>query len=283
MFNTDVGDENNSVQLPCGKCIECRIARSVMWSLRCVFEAREHTANSFITLTYEQAPISLQVKDVQKFIKRLRSFLKHKYGRWIKIKYFCAGEYGEDKAQPSGLGRPHYHLLIFGYQFEDLVPWKKNQHGDQRYLSHDLTKVWGHGFTEVGEVSARSAAYVARYTTKKINGDMADEHYKRIDFETGEEVKVKPEFMTCSKRPPIAKAWFDKYKSDLYKGYITHGGVTYPVPEYYKKLLDSEAAQEWNHTRIEQECSITEVEEAQLEIRRVIGKAKEKNLKRQLN
>lgn len=39
-------------QLPCGKCIECRLEYARQWAVRCVHEAQMHSRNAFITLTY---------------------------------------------------------------------------------------------------------------------------------------------------------------------------------------------------------------------------------------
>jgi len=37
------------------------------------------------------------------------------------------------------------------------------------------------GHCEIGALTFESAAYVARYIMKKVNGDLAAEHYKRTD------------------------------------------------------------------------------------------------------
>jgi len=58
-----------------------------------------------------------------------------------------------------------------------------------------------------GDVTFESSAYVARYITKKINGDNAKEHYQGKH----------PEFIRMSNRPGIATSWYNKYKSDIYK------------------------------------------------------------------
>ena len=54
------------------------------------------------------------------------------------------------------------------------------------YRSPRLEKLWTLGNCEIGELTFESAAYVARYIMKKINGPMAKEHYKRYDPTTGE-------------------------------------------------------------------------------------------------
>ena len=53
-------------------------------------------------------------KDVmQRFMKRLRM----KIG--VPVRYLLCGEYGEKR------GRPHFHILLFGYAFPDRRPWRR--------------------------------------------------------------------------------------------------------------------------------------------------------------
>ena len=63
-------------QVPCGRCIGCRLERSRQWAVRCVHEASCWRDNCFITLTFSDQFLpkdgSLDVTYFQKFIKRLR-------------------------------------------------------------------------------------------------------------------------------------------------------------------------------------------------------------------
>jgi hypothetical protein len=44
-----------------------------------------------------------------------------------------------------------------------------------------LTSVWGLGHASVGDLTFESAAYVARYVMKKVNGSLKKSHYEVID------------------------------------------------------------------------------------------------------
>lgn len=153
-----------------------------------------------------------------------------------KLKFFMCGEYGTDKKQITELGRPHYHAIIFGIQFPDLEISSKNKNGDYVYTSRILDKIWSRGFAWVGNVTFQSAGYVARYCVKKVNGKMAESHYRKIDFDTGEVYKVEPEFSLSSTREAIGKQWFMKYQKDLEKGWFMFDGKRMGLPAYYKKL-----------------------------------------------
>ena len=103
-----------------------------------------------------------------------------------------------------------------------------------------LTKVWGLGHASVGDLTFESAAYVSRYIMKKVNGDRAKSHYEAIDYETGEIFNLKPEYVSMSRRPGIASAWFDKYKNDVYPSDSVHiGGRFFRPPKYYDKIMKS--------------------------------------------
>ncbi len=118
-----------------------------------------HIDNSFITLTYDDDHLpsdgSLRAADLQKFFKRLRKSLSPH-----KIRFYGCGEYGEQ------FKRPHYHAIIFGYDFPD-KEFHSKENGNPIFHSPELAKIWPFGFNTVGHVSYESAAYVARYVTKK--------------------------------------------------------------------------------------------------------------------
>lgn len=267
---SEVGTEDyRKIELPCGKCIGCRLDKSREWAVRCVHEAQMHHYNSFITLTFcdgehhgceheiSDQLISLRKRDFQLFMKRLRkeAYKQEKeYQKGLKdgknpnddcrtilstggrIRYFHCGEYG------SQLQRPHHHACLFGCDFSDKTLWNVRD-GVKLYRSSQLEKLWPYGFSTIGEVTFASAAYVARYVTKKINGKGAAKHYGiKADVETGEVSYLKtPEYVTMSRRPGIGKEWFEEYASDCFPSdFITIDGIKLAVPRYYLKQLSED-------------------------------------------
>ena len=235
-------DGTGAIQLPCGRCTGCRLEYSRQWALRCHHESQMHEYNAFITLTYspEHMPEnqSIDKPTIQKFFKRLRKALNDK-----KIRYFACGEYGEQN------NRPHYHAIIFGYDFPDKTLYSV-RNGHSLFRSELLEKIWPYGFAIIGNVSFESAAYVARYVMKKRKGkpDQIDKHgrtneeyYKIVNQETGEVHDIEPEFCLMSRRPGIGKTWFDTYRGDVEKDYVTLAtGGKYKLPKYYDSLLEKE-------------------------------------------
>lgn len=227
VFNLKEGFSDMAVDLPCGQCIGCRLERSRQWAIRCVHEASLYENNCFITLTYSNKNLppegTLQVEDFQKFMKRLRKHYEPK-----TIRFFHCGEYGER------FSRPHYHACIFNLDFHDRELIQEREDGNY-YRSQILDEIWGLGHAIVGDVTFESAAYVARYITKKITGQDAPLHYNEIDFNTGEILKErKPEYVTMSRRPGIGKGWIEKYQKNTYDNdrVVINGKAVRP-PKYY--------------------------------------------------
>lgn len=209
------------MSVACGQCMDCRIDRSRAWAIRCVHESQKHLENCFITLTYAPDHLppggTLVKKHFQDFMKRLRKSLGNR-----KVSFFHCGEYGEQ------LSRPHYHALIFGYDFQDKKPWKKSHDGSQLFTSAALEKLWAKGFCSIGAVTYQTAAYCSAYVLKKITGDLAESHYGG----------KQPEYITMSLRPAIGKDWINIYNADVYPGdtVVMQGRETKP-PRYYDKIL----------------------------------------------
>lgn len=202
-----------------------------------------HENNSFITLTYrvtEQPAFgSLDLDHWQKFMKRFRRRAEQKYG--IKrIRFFACGEYGEnlDHSLNGKLGHPHYHACIFGFDFPDKQLWQVRD-SVKLYRSKFLEELWPYGYSSIGDVTFESAAYTARYVLKKHLGKDAD-FYDLTNPYTGEFERLKPEFTVMSRRPGIGKPWYDKFKDDLRKDFITSRGTKMLPPKFYDKQLEKE-------------------------------------------
>ena len=226
--------EGDALQLPCGQCIGCRIDRSKMWAVRCMHEASLYEDNAFITLTYSDEHLpengNLDYSHFQKFMKRLRKRFKR-----CRIRFYMCGEYGDLN------WRPHFHAILFNFNFDDLTVWKKTGSGSTIYRSAALEELWPFGHSSVGDVTLQSAGYVARYVMKKINGDRAKSHYERFNDETGEITVLTPEFNRMSLKPGIAQGWFDKFYSDVYPSdaVVLEGGQRMRPPKFYDLKYDA--------------------------------------------
>lgn len=231
VFNQSEGFKDLCVTLPCGRCIGCRLEYSRQWACRAVHEMKSHPTGCSLTLTYDDEHLppggTLQKEDHQKFMKLLRKKYAPK-----EIRVFYCGEYGEKHK------RPHYHTCLFNHDFED-KKWngEMTETGYKLYESEELNKLWKLGRARVAELNFETAAYAARYMTKKIKGPKAAEHYKgRL-----------PEYADASRgRGEVKGLGYAYCKKWLYEIYpadevmIEKMGkyIAIPPPKYYDKILE---------------------------------------------
>ena len=149
----------NSILVPCGQCMNCRVNKKRIWVTRCALEASCHPYTAFITLTYDEKNLPkdengvavLNRRDPPLFFKRLRR-------AGLKFRYFGVGEYGDQT------WRPHYHMLMFG-----LAPCDHGSGLDCNCKPcRTVRDHWGLGLTSNGVADRGSASYVAGYVTKKM-------------------------------------------------------------------------------------------------------------------
>jgi hypothetical protein len=196
-FSRSASLSGEKFSLPCGQCIGCRLERSRQWAQRMLHEKKLWGQSSFITLTYDAEHIppggTLDKRDFQLFMKRLRK------SRDQPLRFYACGEYGETT------NRPHYHAILFNCGFDDLQLQTKNSRDEYLYTSPSLARQWQLGNHLIGDVTFESAAYVARYCVKKINGPLAEAHYEgRL-----------PEFALMSRRPGIGAGHYARHGQEM--------------------------------------------------------------------
>lgn len=244
-------------ELPCGRCMDCRVDLARSWSARCTHEASLHrrpdgsSRGAFITLTFSEEgterraretgtnPHSLDIRDWQLFAKRLRSQMARDEKRIripkeqrTKLRFFAVGEYGDQNL------RPHYHALLFNWDFgQDRFEYSRDD-GSQAWLSPTLARLWPYGFHDITLITPQTIAYVCRYTTKKLWGPKEEQWLQRTDVRTGEVVKVAREFATMSRRPGIGERWLRQYKGDVFPDdFVLLNGKKAKTPKYYLTKL----------------------------------------------
>lgn len=201
---------------PCGNCRPCRKEKARQWTIRLLLEQMSHEESCFVTLTFEDAPKSLDKRTCQLFIKRLRKKLKK------PIRYYLVGEYGDVSR------RAHYHAIIFGHSFRV----GSEPLGKDLYTHGDLVSAWGHGHVAIGTCTHASILYCANYVQKKFNGHLADQVYQ-VDGEI-----VSPPFALMSKKPAIGRDFFEKYKDQLLRDQtVVISGKEVRIPKYFLRIF----------------------------------------------
>lgn len=234
---------NEGILIPCGKCIGCRLDYSRKWADRMMLELETQKKAIFVTLTYDNDHVhwsqfydndepmfaTLEKKDCQLFMKSLRQHCIRDLGI-EKIRFFLAGEYGEHTL------RPHYHAIIYGIGLSDIMDCKLfswNTLGQPFYSSEWLKKIWTHGNVLLSDVSWKTCAYVARYVTKKMTGEMAKSYAER---------NVIPEFSLMSRKPGLGSDYLKLHTDCLDFSSINlmtpDGSQKIQIPQYYLRKLE---------------------------------------------
>lgn len=212
--------DKKSFLVPCGQCYECRQVKLRQNQIRCYYEALECKdegySTFFNTLTYNPQNLPMfcglktfSLKDIQDFIKRLRSRLslagfpmsaeKEYHGKLYKVsnfKYFIAPEYG------SLHGQPHYHTLFFCHfnispeTFCMLVHecWNK---GFTQFTNPYEDKYYKQWHKSVLNVADGAIQYVAKYCNKDIEFIDAINHQDTKEFLTNLNRLLERKYTTC--------------------------------------------------------------------------------------
>lgn len=205
-------------KVPCGQCLDCRLAKSRDWATRCVLESLYHPEGScfFLTLTYDEEHVpksdcgfeTLEKDRISIFMKRLRR--KFQYQKEdIGIRFYGVGEYGSETF------RPHYHLLLFNCKLDDLSIMKMTRDGFYLMNSPTIDSCWQDengqplGIVFVASFAFESAAYVARYTCGKLAKSKEDDQYLSS-------VGVLPEFSRMSLKPGIGSLYADDHLEAIF-------------------------------------------------------------------
>lgn len=314
------GKKRGGVEInhPCGQCIGCRLAKSQEWAIRIEHEASLYWNNCWLTLTLNDDylytrpnPYSVErgkKSEITRFFKRLRK----KFGEGIRY-YYCA-EYGEtcffcNKSERfcscgnyyPWRGRPHYHVCLFNHDFDDKI-FYKNINGCNHYTSEILDGLWtdpdtglNMGYATVSDLTIDSAAYTARYSLKKINGQMAKTedkitgllHYQRL-APSGEIVDIIPEYTNMSRGSGklntggIGRGWLDQFgKEVLDNDAVLFKETFIKPPRYYDDKLSVIApflVEENKQKRIDKALNSPDNTPERLAVREYIAEQKSQKL-----
>lgn len=268
LFPSSPKGTGKPLKMPCGKCEACRLEHARQRAVRCMHEFKScGEKGAFLTLTYSDTHLpsngSYRERDIVLFVKRLRKLVAP-----LSIKTFGCAEYG-DKG-----GRPHFHLLVFGFDFPDKYYWRGSaEHGSgfESFRSPFLENLWTLGNSEIGSLTVASASYVARYTQKKSRKkDISD-------------LGLEPEKAVCiSRRPGIGYDYFQRWKDDFYSiDAVIVDGVKQGIPRYYDRLLEKTDPSRYAKIKLDREDSRPDSEQDNSQDRMLVRKTLHlKNIKR---
>ena len=143
----------------CGSCFNCKKMNAIEWTQKAKFEMYHSKYAYFITLTYnnENVPLELNTRDYQLFLKRFRKWLDKQHQ--MKLRYLVAGEYG------ARYSRPHYHMIVFmDLDISDTF----YKVAKRQFSSRLIEQFWQLGFISIAPANESTIAYTAFYSTKKL-------------------------------------------------------------------------------------------------------------------
>lgn len=208
-YRSKDGSKQGKALVRCGKCLPCVLSTANEWSLRCVLEGRLHDECCCLTLTIDDEHMPEFTDEtyrpmITKFLKRLR--------RLYPCRYFGCFEYGSQK------GRPHYHVIIFGWRPADAKYFKQSD-GGKVYVSAELSRLWPYGFATIGDFDDRTGAYCSKYINK-IKPPVLDK---------------KAPFSIMSLKPSIG--FFGVSQTELESGYVYYKGIRRSIPRSFYQTL----------------------------------------------
>lgn len=196
-------------QVPCGKCAECARNKIKSWYFRIEQEIKVSKNVHFVTLTYDEDNVpknengqkTLVKKDCQLFLKRLRK-------KEENVRYYLVGEYG------TKTKRPHYHAIMFNIKNVE-----------------NIQNEWRNGFTFNPPLDKNGAEihYVLKYLNKEKKGKIKG---------------VEPEFSLMSKgigKNYLTPQMIKYHLQSVEKSYVMgKNGEKLPMPKYYKEKIYTE-------------------------------------------
>lgn len=214
--------------IACGKCFGCSLDKSSDWALRAQHEARYFDRKSFLTLTFndEHLPESPEAarREINLFQKRFR---KH-YGAGHR--FFGAMELGERNK------RIHAHLLVYGEDFRaDAFPVPGGSYEHALWSNPVLQRLWPFGFSSVGELNEKTAAYVAGYVCAKATRPRLVSVVHPVTGEVRQWPTLYRPFYPS--RPALGIRFFDDFAEDVWSGLRARGGARLRTPAAYSKRM----------------------------------------------
>lgn len=232
-----------NVQVPCGKCEECRKKYQNSWYVRFYEECNNYPSFIFFTLTYRDDTVPVNVdtqtgecyntvykRDVQLWMKQFRKALSEKYGKFVKLKYFITSEYG-----PRTF-RPHYHGIIWGVDYNDFVLIGENKW--QERFGFTTSKLLSSPFSN--KHADRALRYVAKYCSKgSFDNPLVDERKVNKTFHLMSK-GIGKSYITRMRDWHLCEHIKDKKKrieTICSRRFYKIKQYTYELPRYFKNLI----------------------------------------------
>lgn len=205
------------VPIACGKCIECRRAKTREWQVRLNEELKQNKNALFVTLTFSEDSLHELAKETKGennamatlAVKRFRERWRKKFKK--SIKHWLVTELGQTKTE-----RIHLHGFLFTNKRENIA------------------EIWKYGYIYIGDyVNEKTINYCVKYVNKI---DTKHKNYQPIILTS----------------PGIGRNYENtlSFKESKFKGeetkdyYKLPNGAKISLPIYYRNKLYNEEERE---------------------------------------
>lgn len=206
------------IQIPCGRCIECRRQKASEWRIRLAETIKKNINAIFVTLTFSNESLkNLEYKEEDPnavTVRALSLFRKRWYKKYKKpLKHWLISELGHDNTE-----RIHLHGLIWTTLTEE-----------------EFEKEWSYGWVYFGKyVNMKTINYIVKYITK------IDEDHPEFTGKILTSKNIGIEYLTefnLNKH---------KYKPDgnTKEKYRTNIGTEIGLTQYYRNKIYSDEERE---------------------------------------
>lgn len=265
-------------EIPCGKCISCRLEHSRQWANRCMLEAKNYENNQFITLTYndENLPVTkginiktgevdytygtLNPEHLTKFMKDLRRYYEYHYDwKYKEHEVNAWEEYDRYDEKENKYYKIDNHGIRF-YACGEYGSEKKTERPhyhiiafnlpiyDKKYLFTDpktktknyTSEILDKIWDKKGIVGIADVVWeCCAYVARYCLKKAKGKEAVEIWNDTGRE----QEFTRMSRNPGIGKYYYEKHKDEIYEHdeiWLKNkkGAIKTKPCRYYDKLYD---------------------------------------------
>lgn len=221
------------MDVPCGKCIACRINKRREWTQRLLHEQSFASTSCFVTITYDQDHVPINGDGLMEVCKHdiqlYHRYIRKKYPD-VTFRFFLNSEYGPETQ------RPHYHAIYYNLPEEAIYSGTPafEKRKLKYYYAGALEKIWAKGEVTTAPMTRERAGYCAKYFIDKADSP---------EF-------CAPNFSLMSRKPGIGSQYCNQIESKVrfygLRGCLTDKGNYIKLPRYYRDKIHPPYERLWN-------------------------------------
>lgn len=156
VFDQRYGIKGSGRDVPCAKCLPCRMNASRDLAVRLYHEVQNSERACVATMTLDDDHLVDSIEDIWAMVPAVKERCRR---RGINPRSFWLLEYG------GRFGRPHAHTIWFHEDFRNGGMYAMN---GTFYGSELMDEIWGKGFVHIDQISPAACRYVCGHNQGKL-------------------------------------------------------------------------------------------------------------------